>query len=375
MAAYQIARDGEALGTFTEQEIRAKEATGELRPTDHILKNRAGQPFWFLLSTHSPKSDFFQNLSWTDCQKQHKIEQQKAETYLKEFINLAAFEEDKVRLKETCRRIDEYQDLLIYLAGMLAREKARRDEEDRVLDEEERESDLNDYSGTLIEELDFTETEEWQAERHVSWLSGAFRGTKPLQTYDDFLKDPYWSHNFSTWWKNITEKQKKDFWDIFKNCWPSEEDIRVLAILLTLANRDDHPTMIISFCRGDRALSPLRMTATVPRNPDDDLTKLKIYKEQIEEKQVAGIIGELAEIIRLAKDGNVDDADFGDHLKGFSWGCIDWCDIEDFRKAFRRLNAESGVIKKVASEIVSAFKESRDLPEIPPILYKNILKR
>jgi len=357
---FVLARDGIELGSFDKNQVEIMEADGDLRPTDHIYKESANGGKWVLLFKHTPSSDFFQHLEWKEYDKLVKQEQKKAQSFLLQFLSQAGEEQDPSVIKEAKKRADEYQDLLIYLAGMKKREVEERKVRDRVLQEEEIEQEKNDERDEDLASLGLNDDEVFQVERHESWLTGSMKGTKDLQTYQEFLSDKYWSKRFEAYWPDITETQKKDLWNIFKNISFSDEDIWFLARYLTVTDEAEHPSIIISFSKADGAFCPLSFAGPKPRNKEEDRSQLLKLVKSRDKKGVNSVLSELKKLISSSKryDDFLDfeDSEFSDLLLTFTSH-----DVFERREtiwvALRSLNSDDQDLRRICEDIYKSYDE------------------
>lgn len=276
---FQVARDGELLGEFSEEEIRIKEELGELRPTDHILKEKRKSPVWVLLFNHTPSRDFFNALYWEEFEKAVLSEEKKAENHLKEFTKIAGGQGDAA--KEAKKRIKEYQELLIYLSGIREREKKLRADQDAERQRQAMEELLGCYAEAVSLDDEYFDSVQLGVENQVSWLKGSFRGTKNQETYEEFLEDKYWKPRFAEYFPDISDSQKRAFYVIFKYFAPSDKDIFCLASMLEVTPRKLSANLIVSYFDKNPNELPLRCSINGERNEEEDYGKLKKYAKQM----------------------------------------------------------------------------------------------
>jgi len=190
---FQVARDGEIIGSFSYMTASSKSSFGTLRPSDYAYINKKGKGSWVHLYKVLEViwGEFFDELGESELEKELKSETQKADELLNLYKKALDTETDKKKLKEFSVKVVEYEKLLKHLSGTKERIRENKEEEEAE-EKKDLEEDRKAIEAEMKEKVDdVVETLRWMIkEAKKDWRGSYVREV----SLEHMCFDWWWDH-------------------------------------------------------------------------------------------------------------------------------------------------------------------------------------
>ena len=223
---FQVARDGEIIGSFSYMTASSKASFGTLRPSDYAYINKKGKRSWVHLYKVLEViwGEFFDELGESELEKELKSETQKADELLNLYKKALDTETDKKKLKEFSVKIVEYEKLLKHLSG--TKERIR---ENQAEEEAEEKRDLEEDRKAIEAEMKEKKQLVGETLRNLTqMIKKAKKSGEDVESYFDWY-DVFQFELQDYCQENVTAKSAEAYFKAFKRLQSDEAEIKSLA--------------------------------------------------------------------------------------------------------------------------------------------------
>jgi len=216
---FQVARDGEIIGSFSYGTASSKASFGTLRPSDYAYIKQKGKGSWVHLYKLCLCGEFFDELEKSEFKAELKAETQKAKGFLGLYKKALGKETDSGKLKELRVKVMEYEELQKYTGGI--KERVRENKAEDEAEEKEEQRAVN---------RDRKEKKRLVGETSRSLMRMIKKAKKSGEDVDSYF-DWYEMFKFELqdYSQEVTAKSAEAYFKAFKKLQSDEAEIKSLA--------------------------------------------------------------------------------------------------------------------------------------------------